>query len=99
MSNEYSVCQFLVDGTHEYTRRFVSMGEALQAFDHYTNNVASKMGLTDRVIITDGGDSICKEWQYGKGITYNNMPCDDERQAYNDASCRIATKAEKYQRD
>lgn len=70
MADEFSVCQFFEDGSYEYVRRFVSAEEAMSAFRHYTNNVATRMGITRRVIITDGGDCTNAEWQYGKGITY-----------------------------
>jgi len=68
---EFSVVQFFTDGTqYEYTRRYVSAEEAVKAFQHYTTNVSSKLGLVKRVIITDVGDFISMEWQYGKGITF-----------------------------
>jgi hypothetical protein len=67
---EFSVCQFFHDGTYEYVRRYVTAEEAMKAFEHYTNNVAVKMGLIHRVIITDGGDCINLEWECGKGITF-----------------------------
>lgn len=67
---EFSVALFYVDGTHEYARRFVLAAEAIQTAKHYTTNIAAKVGLTQRVIITDGGDCIVLEWEYGKGITY-----------------------------
>jgi hypothetical protein len=67
---EFSVCQFFQGGQYEYVRRWVSAEEAKYAFDHYTNNVASRMGATKRVIITDGGDCTNAEWVYGKGITF-----------------------------
>jgi hypothetical protein len=69
-SGEFSVTQFFKDGTHETVRQFVSAEEAVTTFDHYTSNVASRIGITSRVIITDGGDCICFEWQHGRGITY-----------------------------
>jgi hypothetical protein len=69
---EYSVCQFFEDGTQEYTRRYVDMQEAADAFTHYTNNVACRMGITKRVIITDGGDCTIAEWQHGKGLIWPN---------------------------
>ena len=70
MDNEYSVCQFFKDGTYEYVRRFVSAQEAVEAAKHYTTSVAAKMGMVERVIITDGGDCCNFEWVNGKGITY-----------------------------
>jgi hypothetical protein len=70
MSGEFSVCQFLDDGSSEYVRRFVDVEEAVNAAKHYTNNVAAMCGMTRRVIITDGGDCCCFEWRYGKGVTF-----------------------------
>jgi hypothetical protein len=70
MSDEYSVCQFFVDDTYEYVRRYVSAEEAMRAALHYTQSVGAQFGSTRRVIITDGGDSICFEWVAGKGVTF-----------------------------
>jgi len=70
MENEFSVCQFFEDGTYEYVRRMVSAEDAMTAVKHYTNNVATRMGLVTRVIITDGGDSTCFEWVNGQGVVY-----------------------------
>jgi hypothetical protein len=67
---EFSVCQFFDDDHYEYVRRYVSGEEAVKAFKHYTTNVAVKMGIISRVIITDGGDCINMEWVRGKGITF-----------------------------
>lgn len=68
--NEFSVYQFFTDGTSERVREFVSADEAAKAFVFFTHNVASRLGLTNRVIITDGGDCLCREWTFGKGITF-----------------------------
>jgi hypothetical protein len=68
---EFSVAQFFEpDGEYEYVRRFVTFKEAIAAFVHYTNNVATNLGVVQRVIITDGGDCTNMEWVKGKGITY-----------------------------
>lgn len=67
---EYSVAQFFDKGTNEYVRRWVSAEEAFKAFQHYTNNIPARLGLTVRVVITDGGDSVNAEWEYGKGLTF-----------------------------
>ena len=61
--NEYSVCQFFVDGTHEYVRRFVDKDEADKAFKHYTTSVGARLGFTTCVIVTDGGDTVVLEWR------------------------------------
>ena len=70
MRNEFSVCQFFEDGSYEYVRRRVNAEEAVKAAVFYTTNVASRMGITRRVIITDGGDCTNWEWQFGKGVTF-----------------------------
>jgi len=67
---QFSVCQFFVDGSYEYVARFVSVEDAIEKFQHYTNSVAAKIGMTTRVIITDGGDCVNQEWEFGKGITF-----------------------------
>lgn len=71
MTGEFSVCQFFINGTYEYVRRYVSAEEAVRAFKHYTDNVATKVGIIERVIITDGGDNTNIEWRAGKGFTYD----------------------------
>ena len=70
-AGEFSVCQFFDDGTSEYVRRFVSAEEAVMAAKHYTQSVAARLGMVNRVIITDGGDCTNFEWKYGEGITYH----------------------------
>jgi hypothetical protein len=67
---EFSVCQFFVDGSYEYVRRWVSAEEAMSAAKHYTTCVGARIGTTVRVIITDAGDCICFEWERGKGVTF-----------------------------
>jgi hypothetical protein len=69
-NGEFSVCQFFEDGSYEYVRRFVSAEEAVKAAIHYTTSVGAQIGITKRVIITDGGDCINWEWKDGK-IVYD----------------------------
>lgn len=71
---EFSVCQFFENDTYEYVRRYVSAEEAVEAAKHYTTNVATKLGATKRVIITDGGDCTNFEWKRGEGVTYPKQP-------------------------
>lgn len=72
MSNTelFSVYQFFENDTQEQVRCNVSAEEAVEAFQHYTNNVAARTGITKRVIITDQLDCTNMEWIHGKGITY-----------------------------
>jgi alkyl hydroperoxide reductase subunit AhpC len=76
---EFSVYQFFNDpaGLYERVRHFVDAEEAVRAFHHYTNNVACKMGLVNRVIITDGGDCTVAEWKRGEGVTWPKKPTKD----------------------
>ena len=67
---EFSVYQFFADGSSERVREFVGAEEAVRAAHHYTHNVASKLGMVERVIITDGGDDCCFEWKRGEGVTF-----------------------------
>ena len=70
IEGEFSVCQFFEDGTYEYVRRFVTAEKAMEASKHHTLGVGAQLGITKRVIITDGGDCINAEWEHGKGLTY-----------------------------
>lgn len=67
---EFSVCQFFMDDSYEYVRRFVPLSEAVDAAKHYCTSVGARIGTTVRVIITDAGDEICFEWIHGKGIVF-----------------------------
>jgi hypothetical protein len=67
---EFSVYQFLPDGSYEAVVRFVSGKTAVETAKRCTETVSGRIGTTVRVIITDGGDYTCFEWQYGKGVTY-----------------------------
>lgn len=66
----FSVTQFFVGGVYETVRSHVDADEAMKAFSHYTNNVATKMGVVERVIVTDGGDFVNAEWKKDEGYTY-----------------------------
>jgi hypothetical protein len=70
MAGEFSVCQFFQDDSYEYVRRYVDAEEAAKAAAHYTQSVGARMGFTQRVIITDGGDCIAFEWKFGEGIVF-----------------------------
>lgn len=81
---EFSVCQFFENGSYEYVRRFVDEVEAATTAAFYTGNVAAQIGLTKRVIITDGGDCICWEWKFGKGVVFPSK--EDMEKAKTDAN-------------
>ena len=67
---EFSVTQFFIGGKYETVRQFVDAKTAMEAAAHYTDSVAARMGIVNRVIITDGGDSICFEWKHGEGVVF-----------------------------
>ncbi len=66
----FNVIQFFENGTQEQVRTFVPAEEAVEAFKHYTNNVASRIGTTKRVIITDQLDCTNAEWIHGQGVVF-----------------------------
>jgi hypothetical protein len=68
--DQFSVYQFLTNGECERVREFVSAKEAVEAAEHYTDSVAAKLGMVERVIITDGDDYCCFEWKRGEGRTF-----------------------------
>ena len=68
--NEFSVYQWFPDGSYERYKSFVGAEEAVSAVKFLTNNVASRMGITQRVIITDGGDCVAWEWLKDKGVVF-----------------------------
>jgi hypothetical protein len=74
MAHEFSVYQYFVNGQYEKVREYVELNEAMKAAEHYSNNVAVKMGITARVIVTDGGDCIVWEWKQGEGIVWPKPP-------------------------
>jgi hypothetical protein len=69
----FSVYQWFEDDTYEAVRRHVEQAEAVRAAAHYSTSVAARLGFTRRVIITDAGDTIVWEWQFGKGRTWPPM--------------------------
>jgi hypothetical protein len=64
------VCQFFEDGSHFYELRWVTMQAAVLCFKALITSVGAELGTTRRVIVTDGGDSINLDWEFGKGITF-----------------------------
>jgi hypothetical protein len=67
---QFSVCRFSADGTYAYVARWIDLYEAVKVLRRCTEDFDSQVGSTTRIIITDGGDLINLEWQYGEGITF-----------------------------
>jgi hypothetical protein len=70
MTDEFSVYQFFPGGSYEAVKRFVGPQEACATAHQCCTSLGARIGTTQRVIITDGGDCINFEWQFGKGITF-----------------------------
>jgi hypothetical protein len=68
--DEFSVHQFFADGTNETVAEYVPPEKACEIAKGLTQSLGAKLGTTMRVIITDGGDCCCFEWEFGKGIIF-----------------------------
>jgi len=67
---EFSVYQFFSTGEYERVREYVVLTDAMQAVEHYCKSVAARMGIVNRVIMTDGGDHIVFEWRFTEGVVW-----------------------------
>lgn len=67
---EFSVYQFLPDGTTERVGDHLDAGAAVELAHSYTTRPAALMGVIRRVIITDGEDFTVFEWKNGEGVTF-----------------------------
>lgn len=73
MSEGFSVWYFSnaeLGNIQECECRGVGLEEAYKWFKHHTTNVTAKVGITERVIITDSGDMIVAEWKHGQGMVW-----------------------------
>lgn len=70
MTGEFSVCQFFPSGAYEYVYRFVDLVTAITKAIQYCTSVGARLGTTERVIVTDGGDCIVFEWTRADGVTF-----------------------------
>lgn len=67
----YTVYQFFdEDELYERIGSYDTADEAVKKAHFFTHNVAARVGLTVRVIITDSGDCIVFEWKFGQGVTW-----------------------------
>ena len=66
----FNTVQFFPDGSHEYIARAVPIAQAMEKACSYIARPAAKIGIIQRVIVTDAGDRCCFEWRFMKGITY-----------------------------
>jgi hypothetical protein len=67
---EFSVYQFFSNGMYEDVLRFVDVETAVKTARQLSESVGAKLGMTVRIIITDGGDFTAFEWKRGEGVTF-----------------------------
>ncbi len=70
MSDEFSVWLFFPDGSYVPEKRWIGAEEAVKLAKSCTERPAAVAGFIPRIIITDGGDCTCFEWEHGKGVTF-----------------------------
>lgn len=70
MKGEFSVWLFFSDGTQHPELEWVDMKTAAEKAVSMSRGVAARLGQLVRIIITDGGDCIAFEWQFGKGVVF-----------------------------
>lgn len=72
MSEErFDVWQYLPDDWHEKVGENLLAEDAVKLARSYTIRPAAKIGVIRMVrIIGLDDDSVCFEWQFGKGITF-----------------------------
>jgi hypothetical protein len=77
MREEFSVWVFLPDETYFAEARWIGAEASVKLARELTLRPAAKVGLINRVLITDGGDFSVFEWVYGKGVTFPPLasPC------------------------
>lgn len=76
---EYSVYQFFIDGGQERVLEFVHAITAVKCVKQLTNSIGGRIGTTQRVIITDGGDCVVLEWKHGEGVVFPPEQTEDEQ--------------------
>jgi hypothetical protein len=67
---EFSVYQFFLDDKYERVLDFVDAETAVKKAKSLSQSVGAKLGMTVRIIITDGGDHTVFEWKRGEGVTF-----------------------------
>ncbi len=70
MSGEFSVFQWFSNDTREDVLAFVDVETATRTAMSLASSVGARLGATQRIIITDGGDYCCWEWKHEDGIVY-----------------------------
>lgn len=69
-AGQFSVYAWDMYGAYERVEAFVDAQTAVEIAHRVAETVGAKLGLTQRIIITDGGDCTVFEWRHGKGVTF-----------------------------
>ena len=70
----FSLYQFFPDGSYERLLHHVDIELALNTAASYASRPAAMIGIIQRLIITDAGDSIVFEWRYKYGVVFPIFP-------------------------
>jgi hypothetical protein len=73
LDDNYSVKQGLANGSHEYYKRFVEIGEAMAAAHFLITTEAAQFGLTRSVVVENGCDAMLFYWKYGEGVVHQSQ--------------------------
>ena len=70
---EFSVFQFFPNLHYEEVATRVGAEVAMRVAVALTQSVGGQIGTTASVIITDGEDFVCFEWQHGRGVVFPTL--------------------------
>ena len=70
MAERFKVYQFFTGGKYECVGRDLEDKAAVLMAIDYCERPAARIGVIEKVMITDSGDLCCFEWEYGKGVTF-----------------------------
>ena len=71
----FNVVLFFPDGgPGHFEKSNVTVDEAMETAMDFARRPAARIGMIERIIITDSGNSVCLEWQFGKGVTFPHSP-------------------------
>jgi len=66
----FSVYVFFPDDSWQKEGEGLDVVGAMRLVSQLSHSVGARMGMVQRIIITDSGDSTCLEWKPGLGITF-----------------------------
>jgi hypothetical protein len=70
MPDEFNVVLFFPDSTSFYEQRNLDAEQAVLLAKQCSERPAAKLGIIERVIVTDAEDYTVFEWQFGQGVTF-----------------------------